>query len=415
MKKTLILTLAICFSITHGIFAQQAVQLITTDIDHFWNAYDKIVSTTDTAAQYGYLNQLFIEKATPGQLAMIKARNYTPKQYLEVIHSKQSYFNSIRKNTLKAKDYASATAKKTERFKQIYPALRPAKIYFTVGAFRSGGTTKGNMVLIGSEIAMADEHLADLVATNVHEYVHTQQKSTMGENLLAQSVMEGVAEFVAEQVMGKSNPLPAFSYGKAHADTVRRVFGTQMFSSGTGFWLYSDAENQFGVRDLGYYVGYAIAQAYHQKATNKIQAVKEMIELDILDSTALEAYVDKSGYFADSVKLLKAAYENNRPQVISAVPLKTGTLDGLTTFSFTVNFSKPMDTRFRSFELGPLGEGNLMRVKTFKGFAADGKSAELVVAIKPGNHYQLVIGDGFRDQNGLRLKPYLIDFKPLDE
>jgi hypothetical protein len=39
--------------------------------------------------------------------------------------------------------------------KVVYPELRHAKIYFTVGAMRSNGTTLDSMVLIGSEFAMA--------------------------------------------------------------------------------------------------------------------------------------------------------------------------------------------------------------------------------------------------------------------
>ncbi|MDN8848601.1 hypothetical protein Q0M30_17340, partial [Staphylococcus aureus] len=83
-----------------------------------------------------------------------------------------------------------------EKLRKIYPELKPANIYFTVGVFRSGGTTSGNNILIGSEIIFGDEKLMDkLPLTNVHEYVHTQQKTTACNNLLGQSVMEGVAEF----------------------------------------------------------------------------------------------------------------------------------------------------------------------------------------------------------------------------
>jgi hypothetical protein len=35
----------------------------------------------------------------------------------------------------------------------LYPELREAKMYFTVGGLNSGGTTVNNMILIGTEIA----------------------------------------------------------------------------------------------------------------------------------------------------------------------------------------------------------------------------------------------------------------------
>jgi len=73
-----------------------------------------------------------------------------------------------------------------------------------------------------------------------------------------------------------------------------------------------------------------------------------------------------------------------------------------------------MDKRFRNFELGPLGEANLLKIKAFKGFSDDGYSASFDVVLKPKNKYQLVIGSGFRNENGIPLKPYLIEFTTAD-
>jgi uncharacterized protein YjaZ len=411
MKKAILFASLLCATITQNLWAQKTVNLITSDLDHFWQAYDKINSTKDTSAQYTYLNTLFLEKATPGQKAMIQARHYTAKEYLDVITQKQTYFNSIRSNTLKAKDYAKAIAIKIDRFKQLYPALKPAEIYFTVGAFRSGGTTTGKMVLIGSEIALANEHLGDLVFTNIHEYVHTQQKTNMGDNLLAQCVMEGVAEFVSEKVMAIPSKLPALAYAKVHSASIKQAFALQLFNTDNGYWLYSDAENSFGQRDLGYYVGYAIADQYYAKATDKAKAVSEMIELDYNNMEALAAYVDQSGYFDKRIKLLNDEYEKNRPYVVSATPEKLTDSANTSNYKFKVVFSKPMNKRNRNFDFGPLGKDNAIPIKNFIGFSADDSTATFEAELQPNKQYQLVLGDSFRDLNGVRIKPYLIDFK----
>jgi hypothetical protein len=412
MKKTLLIVLTFCIASFRIAIAQQPVILETTDIDHFWQAYDKIIITKDTAAQLDYLNKLFLDRASAGQKAMILARRYTPKSYIDAINQRQHYFNSIRSNTYKVANYADTIGRKVAVLKKLYPNLKPAKIYFTVGAFNSGGTTHGDMVLIGSEIAMADEHLDNLVFTNMHEYVHTQQKSTLCDNLLGQSVMEGVAEFMAEKVMGANSKLPALAYGRKNIEKVREVFAKQMFNIDYGFWLYNSAENEFGTRDLGYYVGYAIAEAYYGKAKDKGKAIKDMIEVDANDEKALALYVDQSGYFKKSVALLKKDYEKNRPMVLNVFPFENGKLISPSTTRFTINFSAPMNQRSRNFELGPLGMDYLIKVKTFIGFSADGKSVTFEMdELKPNRHYQLLIGQGFRNLNGIRIKPYLIDFK----
>ncbi|MNN04245.1 hypothetical protein D3C81_1169660 [compost metagenome] len=53
------------------------------------------------------------------------------------------------------------------------------------------------------------------------------------------------------------------------------------------------------MRDLGYYVGYAITRGYYDHALDKTAALKTMIELDYSDPAAVQAFVDASGYLAD--------------------------------------------------------------------------------------------------------------------
>lgn len=408
---------------------------ITYDIDNFWIAYDKIISTKDTIKQYEYINKLFIQKGSEGLKAIMEVRNYTDKSYIEAINNYPLFWNSIRKNTLKAKDFAEEIKLEIDKLKILYPNLKPAKIYFTIGALRTGGTTMNGMVLIGSEIALADNntittefsqemsHLRPYFDTNpinsvafgnIHEYIHTQQKTTIGNNLLAQSLLEGVAEFITVLVTEKTSTAPAIDYGKKNNIQVRDKFSSQMFNSFTSFWLYSNAKNEFNVRDLGYYVGYAICEGYYKKIKNKKEAIKQMIELDYNDRIKLENFVQKSGYFSEKIKKIEKQFENDRPKVIGITQFKNGDENvNANLKQITIEFSKPMDERFRSFELGPLGEKNLLLLKRFIEFSADKKSISFEIDLKPNQHYQILVNSGFRNKgvNSLSLKPYLIDFK----
>ena len=431
--KTIILTLFIGLLIFKTTFAQHnQTNFITSDIDNFWQAYDKIQTTKDSVQQYNYINQLFINKGTPGLKAIMKVRDYTAKSYVDAINNYPLFWNSIRPNTYKTRQFAAEIAANVRKLQKLYPALKPAKIYFTMGAFRTGGTTLDSMVLIGSEIAMADEHtdtrefpanfnslktyfktnpINIVVFNNLHEYVHTQQKTTVADYLVSQCVLEGVAEFLTVKATGKPTTLPALAYGKGHKNRVVAVFAAQMFNSGTGYWLYSNAENEFGVRDLGYYVGYAICENYYNKAVDKKQAIKEMIELDYNNLAALGQFVDRSGYFDKPMQAIKADYWKNQPTVTGVKPFGDGkTLVDPATTQLTIQFSAAMDKRYRNFELGPLGEKNLLKLKRFVGFSEDGRSVTFEIDLKPGQHYQITVGAGFRNTDGINLKPYLIDF-----
>lgn len=407
--------------------------IFTSDIDNFWTAYDQITSTKDSVLQVEYLNEFFLKKGTPGLKALMETKNYTAKSYINAINNYPLFWKSIRPNTFKTKSLAKEITAEIQKFKAIYPDLKPARIYFTIGALKTGGTTQKDKVLIGSEITTGDqstitsefpknlEHLTiffasnpinQAVFTNVHEYVHTQQKTTIGNNLLAQCVLEGAAELIAVQVTQQKSSLPALAYGRLNEQIIKQKFSTELFNPFTGYWLYSNAENEFKIRDLGYYVGYAICEKYYNQAKDKKKAIKEMIELDYNNEAELESFVQKSGYFSTSMQTIKTQFENNRPTVVGIKELKNKVSNVSADLKLlTIQFSAPMDKRFRNFEPGPLGESNIMSVQNFIGFSEDGRSVTITVALKPGRQYQLVLGDQFRSADHISLKPYLIDFK----
>lgn len=416
-----------------GAFAQNTQNIVTTDIDNFWKAYDKITATKDSIKQLEYINKLFVEKGTPGLRDIMKARHYSPQEYVDAINKYPLFWKSIRENTFKAKSFAKEIELGVSKLQKLYPELKPANVYFTIGVFRTGGTTIGNNVLIGSEISLADKNtdvselpesfnnlktyfarnpIDEVVFLNVHEFVHTQQKTTLCDNLLGQSVMEGVAEFLAVKALETPSNTPAITYGKNNEQRVKEVFAKEMLNPFYGFWFYSNAKNEFNTRDLGYYVGYAIAEKSYEKAEDKKLAVKEMIELDYNNPILLAKYVDKSGYFPKSIKKYTKEFEKNRPQVINIKPFKNEDKKVSPNITeLTVELSKEMNKDYKDFYFGPLGKEASIKIKRFIGFSDDGKSISIEIEpLQPNKHYQILIGGGFRDKAGVSLKPYLIDF-----
>jgi hypothetical protein len=161
-------------------------------------------------------------------------------------------------------------------------------------------------------------------------------------------------------------------------------------------------------------LAYGICSKYYAKAQNKASAIKQMIELDYNNQTALTNFVNQSGYLTSPVKDYQEAYNNSRPFVTGLSEINGVQLVSTQTTILTINFSAPMDKHYRNFELGPLGKDNLLRLKRFISFSEDGKSASFEVELQPSRHYQLLVGSGFRNMQGVNLKPYLIDFKTAD-
>lgn len=418
--------------------SSQTTNIVTTDIDNFWQAYDNITSTQDSILQYKYLDSLFLSNGSAGLVAIRQARRYTSHDYISAIKNYPKFWSSVRENTLRVNDHREELQRGIEKLKEIYPDLRPAKIYFTIGALRTNGTTLDSLVLIGSELALANEetptnefpeslsHLKsyfqsnpskDIVFLNIHEYVHTQQRATIGSSLLSQTIIEGAAEFLAEIALDQKSPNPQIDFGYENEKRIREEFEKEMFSPNIYNWIMNSPDNQFGIRDLGYFVGYAICKKYYEQTSDKYSAVKRMIELDCNNENELVKFVEESGYFNKPLKTYKSAFEKRRPKVKSVDRVINGQSQIRTDIDvLTIRFSDKMDTRFRNFELGPLGENSVVPITDFRGFSEDSTSVSIgIEKLELLKLYQIVVGSGFRNSEGIPLIPYLIEFETGDE
>lgn len=414
---------------------EKLTNVITSDIDNFWKAYDLIVEETDSLKQIQLIDSLYIQKGTVGLEKIMEVRSYSAEEYVELINNYPNFFGSIRPNTLKSKQLASELNSGIEKLEAIYPDLKPAKIYFTMGCMRTNGTTTDSLVLIGSELAMADSQtdisefegqtkewletyfstdpIDNLVLLNVHEYIHTQQNPQVN-NLLSIAIREGVAEFVSTLAMDIPSATPAIDFGKKNALAVREKFELEMFyPNNQPKWFWSNYPNDFGVRDLGYYVGYQMCENYYDQTKDKKEAIKKMIELDYTNEDEVEEFVKKAGYFSTSLDTLYQRFENKRPFVKGIRQFKNNSQDvDPNTKQITIEFSKPLNGHNTGVDFGELGREYFPKNDVTKRFWSEGNTAWTIsVELEPNARYQILISNNFRTSQDIPLRPYLIDFK----
>ncbi|CAH0282984.1 DUF2268 domain-containing putative Zn-dependent protease [Stenotrophomonas lactitubi] len=297
--------------------AASPTQVRTDDIDRFWAAYDAVLAEPDAAQRVALAQQRYIEPGSPGLHALMKVRNYTAAEYADAMLAWPRFWASVRPLTANAQQASATLERDLAAFRRLYPALRPASITYAVGALRTGGTTLGNHVLIGAEMALGDASVdvselpeplrsrlrvfydsnpgANSAQNNLHEYVHTQQRETTG-SLAQYAVREGVAEYVAERISGRRPALPLYAYGPLHESEIRARFIAEMDGDDLDNWLYNSARNAFGVSDLGYYAGYRIAQEYMRQQPDERAAIARMIELDYEDPGTVRGFIEASGW-----------------------------------------------------------------------------------------------------------------------
>lgn len=97
-----------------------------------------------------------------------------------------------------------------------------------------------------------------------HEYVHTQQNQPV-DNLLSNCLSEGIAEFISCKATGKASNTPSIAFGKLNTEKVVSQYVKDLFVMFNDYnWIWGENRNEFRVRDLGYYIGYSIAERYYE-------------------------------------------------------------------------------------------------------------------------------------------------------
>jgi hypothetical protein len=393
-----------------------APRVYTTDLDHFWTAYDSIRSTRDSVRQVRYLNRLYLAKGSYGLQAFREVKGHTAGQWVSAIRRYPRFWESIRPRTQLVRAAAKEIELSLGKLKAFDPKLRPAKVYFAVGALRASGLTKDSLVVIGSELATGNaltdlarlpksqherlardfgrDPLASLVPRTVHEYVHTQLNG-YGATVLGQALNEGTCTFVAELVTGQSLPYPYLAYGLQHEAALKERFKSEMFIPVYLSWSAEQTPDDLShTADLGYYLGYAICKAYYAQAINKPQAVRDMLRLDYKSPRAVEEFLEKSQYYADQpLRQLREAFAAQkadanrvRPYTLSGQPVSPAVTE------LTVDFPRPMSP-YASVRSGPGGEATYPELGPLR-YSDDNKSLTFPVTLKPGQDYEFIVADG---------------------
>lgn len=282
------------------------MQLSFSDIDNFWNIYDRL----DEPGADQLIMEEYIMRGSVGLRTFFEKRmSLQPNNMLNHVRKKKQYFASIRPVLLNLHTYNHTIINAAKKLKEIYPDAYFPPTYFSIGAFDAFGTADGGAgQLIGAEF-LTNIHTADtteltgferfaiadtsrITGIIIHELVHSLQQTTPDDQLLARSIDEGAADFITQLVLGYNINSKVHLYGNAHENELWKEFQSAMTGTETDNWLYNGmAVKGEKPADLGYYIGYKICESYYKKVPDKTQAIK-----DILTIKDYKLFLEKSGY-----------------------------------------------------------------------------------------------------------------------
>jgi hypothetical protein len=267
------------------------------DVYRFYKLYDA-ANGLPTAEQ---LQHDYLDAGSPGLHHLAGIRKVTGESIAKSLVAQPAVYADAKRCMAVLPGVRERLAAALDRFRQLYPSMELAPSTVAVGRGKPVGVTDKEGVIIGLEalcgVSYLEPNLEDrFVHVMAHEYAHVQQARKSLElssldkpTVLQQSLLEGAAEFVGEQISGSVayTGLPAMARGREKA--LETSFLADQDKTDLSAWLYNGTLTKPG--DLGYWVGYRIVKAYYLRAKDKPRALR-----DILEMKDAKAFLAASGW-----------------------------------------------------------------------------------------------------------------------
>lgn len=265
------------------------------DVERFYRLYDS-VQGHPSAEQ---LQRDYLDAGSEGLRHFAKARRITGEAIAaNLAKNPQAYIDAKRCMEV-LPDTRNRLRASLRKLVELYPEARLPTVTIAVGRGKPVGTASADTgVQIGLEALCATDWLnPDLedrfVHVIAHEYVHVQQVPAFVETeqatVLESALMEGAAEFVGELISGEVAYLHLKQNTKGQELAIETKFQADMDKRDLSDWIYNSKPGNPG--DLGYWVGYRIVKSYYQNASDKRQALRDIIGLQ-----DARAFLARSGW-----------------------------------------------------------------------------------------------------------------------
>lgn len=261
------------------------VEVRTSDVTAFYRLYDAANGKPSGST----LQQDYIDKGTDGVRQFVPDRIMSGEALAKAVTREEAVYREARS----CMDVLPAvTARLQGSFRRL-AALAPEATFppvtILIGRNNSGGATGKSGVLIGLEVVCRSSWLQPDLADRLyhliaHEYGHVEQSPALDDDgakttVLRQSLIEGVAELVGQLTSGQVSNVHLQTWTTGHAEKIDQRFLADADKQDISAWLYNGVGTPEKPGDLGYWVGYRIAKAYYDKATDKRIALRTLLDL----------------------------------------------------------------------------------------------------------------------------------------
>lgn len=256
-------------------------QVVVSDVSQFY----RVLDAADGRPTAAILQRDYLDVGSKGLHDFIPAGILSAENLANQVANHPEVFARARSCTSAFPAMEERTPQLIGRIKAIYaPATNP-RVTIVIGARNSGGTTSPEVgVILGLETTCENrthsELPPDVRLTTIlaHELIHTQQRGFAGATVLAESLTEGVAEFIGELVSGHTVNGHLMAWTKGKEAEIETQFRADTDKTDLSAWLYNNVGTPQQPGDLGYWVGYRIAKSFYDRAPDKRVAIARLLE-----------------------------------------------------------------------------------------------------------------------------------------
>jgi hypothetical protein len=265
------------------------------DVTRFFQVYDAAGGHPNA----DLLQRHYLDPGSEGLHNFASLRNITGARIADSLAKNPAIYSDARRCMAVLPRVRERELAALRRLGTFYPTAKYPPVTIAVGRGKPVGVGSPVFgVMIGLEALCGaqyfDANLEDrFVHVIAHEYVHVQQVRALVDDehptVLEASLIEGAAEFVAEQIAGGVSDPGIWAEVEGRETEIESAFVPDEDRTDLSKWLYNGTIDKPG--DLGYWVGYRIVKAYYQHAADKRRAMR-----DILEMSDPQAFLAKSGW-----------------------------------------------------------------------------------------------------------------------
>ena len=192
-------------------------EVVTTDVAHFWQAFDHVAKAPPAQRVEIYRKEYF-DRASHGLKDFDQQRHVTPESLAAYVEQHRAEYERLRPYINEVVDQKPVIQAAFRKLAALYPGIKlPRHVYFVVGQQHGAGMNSPHGIILAADVFATPPGTpydytkvtpAYVPFSAVHETIHFNQAYETGDKstLLQQVINEGTADFIASLVIRAPSP-----------------------------------------------------------------------------------------------------------------------------------------------------------------------------------------------------------------